>query len=110
MNIKLPHAAINDARAVRARGGKVFACRPFLPPPLLDSERPPDTCQNCNGVGYVGLDIITGGPYDTPDNAKQHFTWIDGKYFKHEIKEYTCPVCLGHKANRQVLQQKEISL
>lgn len=99
----VPDDLYRDAKAYRDRGAKVFLVVPKDDTP--DDVRRPDPpvdCQNCNGLGNLGLQVIVGGPYDfvpatEPGNGNPTAGTINGKWYKLLFvpKRYICPVCRG---------------
>ena len=99
----VPDALIEAARSVRRKGGKVYLMRPEKFEPLLvDDGDAKQLCDNCHGIGHLGLAVMVGGPFDyLPQGGSGDDTpaptFIDGKWYlqKTNRHKYTCPVCNG---------------
>ena len=100
-NREVPEGLYNRARAVINNGGKVFLLTPGAEDYYGDYQKLIDAtpagqkpCVNCDGIGKLGLQIIVGGPYDSPDN-KKHIIWHEGKWYVQETVLFPCPICHG---------------
>ena len=101
--ILVPDALVEAANTVKRKGGRVYLIRPEAYEPLLvDEGDAKQLCDNCNGIGHLGLSVIVGGPFEAvppsgggDDSAKA--TSIDGKWYlqKTNRNKYFCPVCNG---------------
>jgi hypothetical protein len=96
--------------AARQAGSKCFLTIPErLKKDDLSYHRVSEFCVNCNAAGKIGLQVITGGPYEyvpaievkgwneklQKDDPGPRATVIDDKWWKQKTREYTCPVCHG---------------
>lgn len=93
-----------EVQALKRKGGKVF----LVLPELLGGEGA-KLCTNCAGIGKIGIQVITGGPYEFVPAIQVHAiklpngkediparaTWIDGKWYKQKTRTHDCPVCSG---------------
>ena len=82
-------------RAVSARqnGGMVLLTK------FIDRLEAPESakgthCGNCDGVGKLGLEIVTGGPYKTAGRTAKGF-WHDGAWYVGDLVQFICPDCNG---------------
>ena len=101
--IIVPDELMGAANSVKRKGGRVYLIRPEAYEPLLvDAADSKQLCDNCNGIGHLGLSVIVGGPFDAvppsgggDDSPKA--THIDGKWYLQRTNrnKYTCPICNG---------------
>ena len=113
--VMVPEALIDAARNVRRKGGKVYLMRPEPFVPLLVEEKnAKQLCNNCNGIGHIGLAVMVGGPFDhLPQGGNgddsPHPTFIDESWYlqKTNRHKYTCPVCHGSGGYVQPTPRKQ---
>ena len=101
--VLVPDDLVEAARSVKSSGGMVYLMRPEpFRALLVDQKDAKQLCNNCNGIGHIGLAVMVGGPFDyLPTTGKgddsPSATFIDGKWYlqKTNRHKYTCPVCSG---------------
>ena len=114
------------AQDAKRGGGKVFLTTPEVISDLVSwsTKYKGAYCDNCNGAGSLGLQVLVGGPYNSPPSitwsngqepgkpAEPRATTIDGKWYKQKTREYACPVCggTGSADARHLQPMKEIRL
>ena len=121
---KISGIAINEdlyqqVTAARDRGAKVSLTRPEVvgeDDPEWMQVRANAFCVNCHGAGSIGVQIITGGPFNhvpqTDPNSKVNSkgnddpgpraTFIDGSWYLQKTRGSACPVCNGTGAFTQM--------
>lgn len=67
------------------------------PEKVIISDPPaayPGYCPNCGGLDFMYATFVESGPYKSvPATGKAH--WIDGKWYRGDLRGYPCPVCNG---------------
>ncbi len=99
---KLPSELRNQSQAIKRGGGRVF----IVIPELVGDEAT-KLCVNCNGVGNVGIQWFTGGPYESApacqnkadpegsQNVPSRATAYNDKWYMQKTRTALCPVCNG---------------
>lgn len=107
MNRKLnetnvPELMYQEATEIARAGGKAFL--------VISDDRglKPHHCRNCCGVGTVGIQIFTGGPFDAtptiqnnlknandPNDVPARATFYNDKWYKQKTRTWDCPTCEG---------------
>ncbi len=90
----VPQTAYEDAQRIKRTGGK---CHLMLPE--NGQIQNPSTCRNCDGLGEVIIETITGGPQMSPmqisPNSGEATTHFDDQWYKRKLTTYPCVVCNG---------------
>lgn len=91
----VPDELYNEARAIRARGGKCFLATAGRNA-IVDTMDVSQRCSNCHSAGHVMLQMVTGGPLDSaPGSTKDGETCIfeGSRWYLIRTRVYSCPIC-----------------
>ncbi len=111
---KLPSELRSQAQAIKRQGGRVF----IVIPELVGKEAA-KLCANCNGVGNVGIQWFTGGPYESApacqnkadpegsQNVPPRATFYNGSWYMQKTRSAPCPVCNGSGQPQRVRARAE---
>ena len=83
----------NHILAIRQRGGKVFFCLPETDE-WTAMTGSGVKCSNCDGNYRFALQVVSGGPFDSPIPSKDIASiWQGDKWYAVKTRTYNCPVC-----------------